>query len=286
MTKNKTTTLDMKELESYIIDAMERWEVPGLSIVIVKDGSTVLCQGYGTREVSKDLPVDEHTLFAMTGTTASFTASALAILVGEGRMDWNDRMIDLLPGFKTGNDLVTHYATVIDALANRTGLPLEVLSFYPHPDLSRADILDRMKHITSTNNFRSTWGTNFHMNVAAGEIIPALTGTSWDDFVCERLFHPVGMTDSIPGPHLFENNPNIATPHEMEQGKVMAVAHALTSNVGPAASIYSSAADMAKWLTVQLNNGKLDDETLIPEDQINMMRTSFIAANFNFPGMS
>lgn len=286
MTNNQTTTVIMEELENYILDAMERWEVPGLSITIVKDGKTLLAKGYGTREVGKNIPVDEHTLFAISGTTLSFTAAALALLVTDGRMDWDDRMIDLLPGFKTGNDLVTNYATVIDALANRTGLPMEILSFFPHTELSRAEILERMKHITSANDFRGSWGPNILMNMAAGEIIPALTNISWDDFVQDRLFGPIGMTDSITGPHFFGNNPNIATPHETEEGKVTPVPHANTSNVGPATSIYSSAADMAKWLTFQLNNGKIGDNVIIPESEINIMRTNHIAANFDFPGIS
>ena len=201
-------------------------------------------------------------------------------------MNWNDRMIDLLPGFKTGNDLVSNYATVIDALANRTGLPSEMLSFFPHPHLDRVDILALLKHFESPNNFRSHWGINFHTIVAAGEIISALTGIGWDDFVQDRLFGPIGMRDSVTGPHLFANNQNIATPHEMEKGNVAPVPHGQTTNIGPATSIYSSAADMAKWLTFQLNNGKIGGESLIAENDINMMRSSHIAANFDFPGIA
>jgi CubicO group peptidase (beta-lactamase class C family) len=286
MTTNQTTTLDMNELENYIIDVMKRWEVPGLSIAIVKDGKTLLAKGYGTREVGKDLPVDEHTLFAISGSTAAFTASALAILVGEGKLDWNDRMIDLLPDFKTADDMVTYHTTVVDALANRTGLPMETLSFGPHRDLSRMDILGRMKHISSDNNFRTCWGANILMNVAAGEIIPALIGQTWDDFVQGRLFDPIGMSDSITGPHLFGSNHNIAKPHETEQGQVTPVSYAESTNVGPASSIYSSAADMAHWLTFQLNDGRIGDETLISEEGINMMRTNHIVANFDFPGIA
>ena len=284
--KKEAATLNVQELENYILDVIGQSEVPGLSIAIVKGGETLLAKGYGTREVGKDWAVDEHTLFAISGATASFTASALAILVGEGKMDWDDRIVDLLPGFKTGNDLVSNHATVIDALTNRTGLPMEPLSFFPHPDLSRADILSRMQHVSSNNNFRSSWGTNFHMNLAAGEIIPAVTGISWDDFVKTRLFDPMGMEDSITGPHRLDKNSNIATPHEKEEGKVIPVAHARSSNVGPATSIYASAVDMAKWLTFQLNNGKVGEEVIVSENEINRMRTGYISANFDFPGLS
>ena len=285
-TTTGTTTLNKEELEHYILDAMDRWEVPGLSIAIVKDGKIILAKGYGTREVGKDLPVDEQTLFPIVCTTASFTAAALAILVGEGKLDWHDRLIDLLPNFKTGNDLVSNYATVIDAMANRTGLAMEHLSIFPHPDLDRADILGRMKYLPSATDFRSQWAPSFHMNLAAGEIIPALTGISWDDFIRDRLFTPIGMKDSMTRPHLLANHSNIAVPHETLGGKVTSVAHAQTANVGPAMSIYSCAADMAKWLTFQLNNGKIGDRIIIGEDEITAIRSSYIAANFDFPGIS
>ena len=285
-TSGQVLTLNQEELESYILEAMDRWKVPGLSIAIVKDGETVLAKGYGTCEVDKHQPVDEHTLFAISHGTTSFTASALAILVSEKKMAWNDRLIDLLPGFKTGSDLVTHHATVIDALANRTGLPGDPLSCLPHPNLSRTELLGKIKYIQPSSDFRSQWGGDYLLTVAAGEIIPELTSISWDYFVRDRLFAPVGMKDSITGPHLFGDNQNIATPHETEEGNVIPVRHAQTSNIGPAISMYSSAVDMARWLTFQLNNGKVGDEIIIPKEQMEVMRASHIAANFNFPGIA
>lgn len=211
MTPHDVPNINIQELENTILAAMERWQVPGLAIAIVKDGDTVLSKGYGTQEVGKNRPVDEHTLFAIVNTTTSFTAAALAILVGEGKMNWNDRLIDLLPDFKTGNDLITRHTTVIDALTGRTGLgsDTDMLSILPHPDLTRADILGQMKQLQSVSDFRSQLGFSSHTLIAAGEIIPALTGISWDDFVRDRLFSPIGMTDSVTGPHLFGDNRNI-----------------------------------------------------------------------------
>ena len=143
-----------------------------------------------------------------------------------------------------------------------------------------------MQYISSTNKFRSCWGANVLMNVAAGEIIPALTGQTWDDFVQKRLFDYIGMTDSITGPQLFGGNHTVAKPHVTEEGQVTPVAYADSTNVGPASSIYSSAADMAKWLAFQLNDGRTGNETLISKEGINMMRTSHVAANFEFPGIA
>ncbi|WP_165777017.1 serine hydrolase [Paremcibacter congregatus] len=273
------------ELEAYIRDSMEKWHVPGLSIAIVKNGETILSKGYGVRELGKNDVVDENTLFPIAGSTRSFTASALAILVAEDKIDWNDRMVDVLPGFRTGSDLVSNYATIIDALANRTGLETEVLSWFPHPDVSRAELLGRLRYVKPAHEFRSDKGVNLLMIVAAGEIIPAQTGISWDDFVRVRLFDPVGMKHSITGPHLFGGIVNIATPHAKAGGELVPVAHTRTSNIGPTMSIYSSASDMAKWLLFQLANGKVGGEAIIPEEEIKMMRSSHSPRNMKFPGV-
>ena len=279
-------SFNLEALENYIQESMEKWNIPGLSIAMVKDGSTILSKGYGIREAGKSLPVDEHTLFPIAGSTKSFTAAALAILVGEGKINWNDRIRDLLPTFLTGNDLVTHYATVLDALVQRTGLQDEPSLFmHPRSHLSRSDVLNRMKHIQSAQEFRACYSGNSLVIVAAGEIIPALTGISWDDFVSERLFKPVGMTDSVTGSHRFGENNTITTLHCIDGESVIPVPHPQNSNVGPALSIYSSASDMAKWLHLQLNHGKVGDQAVISEQEITTMRTSHMAANIKFPGM-
>ena len=286
MSQSTMPAINLQEMECTIIQAMQRWEIPGLTIAIVKEGKTVLSKGYGVTAINKTQPVDEHTLFSIAASTVSFTTSALAILVADGKLNWQDRLVDLLPDFKAGNQWVTQHTSVIDVLTNRTGLATEILSFHPHSDISRADILGKIQHLPSASEFRSEWGNSPHMMVAAGEIIPALTGISWDDFVRERLFKPLGMTDSVTGPHLLGANQNIATPHETVDQQLKCIAHTQTRHIGPAMSIYSSAADMAKWLSFQLNKGKVADKVIIPEAQINQMRTSYIGANFEFPGIA
>lgn len=278
--------IDLDALQNYILDGMEEWKVPGLSIAIVKDGNPVLVKGYGTREVGKDLPVDEHTLFSISATTNSFTASALAMLVGEGKVEWEDKLIDLLPNFKTGSDLVTQNATLLDAMSNRTGLAMEPLSIFPHPELSRDEILAGIKHIEPVSEFRTQWGVNFHMSLAAGEVIPACVGESWDDFIQERLFTPIGMVDSVTGPHLLSGCSNVVVPHDRDANHLVPIPHTQTSNIGPATSIYSSAADMARWLNFQLSEGKVGEKTIIPEEELSFMRSNHMPINMAFPGLS
>ena len=275
-----------EEFESYTQAAMETWQIPGLAVAIVKDGKTVLSKGYGTCEVNSDVAVDKHTLFPITYSTLSFTACAIALLVGEGKMHWNDRIKDLFPLFRTGSDLVTQYATVIDALAQRTGLQNEMsLSLHSRPQLTRREILDRLQYFASTQEFRSAFGGGKLANVAFGEIITVLTEVSWDDFIAGRLFKPIGMTDSITGPHKLSEKQNIATLHSVENDRPVPVQHTQNSNIGPIVSIYSSAADMSKWLKCQLNNGKVEDKVVIPEKEIAMIRSAHMAMELEFPGM-
>ena len=278
--------LNLEQLEQYIEAAMDQWKIPGLSLAIVKDGQTVVSKGYGIREVGKDVPVDEHTLFPVTRATRLMTASALALLVDEGRLSWDDRLVDLLPGFKTGSELVNQHATLTDALASRIELDAlgEILAWGSRPGLSRRELLDTLKGISEPKAFRNRGGESYLLSLAAGEVIPAITGTSWDDFVQARLFDPLGMTDSITSPALLRDRDNVATPHDEAGGKRVAVDHAMTHNLGSALSVYSSAADMAKWLQCQLDGGKVGDQVLIPPAQIDAIRKVSMGGPAGLPG--
>ena len=292
MHSNTDSSLNLADLENTITNAMDRWQVPGLSIALVKDGETVLCKGYGLCDMDNNRPVDAHSRFPIVGTSVSVLAAALAILVGEGKLNWQDRLVDLLPNFKTGDDMIGPQITVIDALSGRTGFGAgsDSLAFLPHPDRSRADILAQTKYLKPVSDFRTELGFSAHMLVAAGEIIPALTGISADDFIRERLFKPLGMTDSLNGPHEFNRvgagEGAIAVPYEFVGEDLVSVVHSQTATVDPVRSIYCSASDMAKWLNFQLNNGKVGEQQIIPESEFKALRASYMACNFEFAGIA
>ena len=282
-------SLNIDPLETYVQEKMMQWNIPGLSLSIVKDGKPVVVKGYGTREVGQVLPVDQHTLFPISGGTRLITASALALLVAEGQLSWDDRLVDLLPGFKTGSELINQEATLIDALACRIGLPMEKLACFANPRLSRYDLLAKLQYITKPSGFRNGQGASHLLLVAAGEIIPAVTGISWDDFVRDRLFKPLEMSSAITGPHLLKAGDNVATPHGNIGGKRATIPHAMSQNLGPASSVYCSATDMARWLQFQLDNGVLNisaegNQVLIPQAQIDAMRKIHMASPIGLPG--
>ena len=279
------SSLNIEQLDCYIKNVMAQWEVPGLSLAIVKDGQPVITKGYGTKAVGTDSPVDKDTLFPINGGTRLVTASALALLVAEGQLSWDDRLSDVLPGFNTGSELINQQATIIDALAWRIGLsvPKELLTYASNPGLTRQELLDKLQHITQPIGFRTGQGISHLLVVAAGEIIPAITGLSWDDFVQQRLFKPLAMHRSITGPDLLPARDNVAVPHDKIDGQTIAIPYTDNHNMGPAFSVYSSAADMARWLQFQLDNGKVGDQTLIPQLHINRMRQTQLAKPTGMP---
>ncbi len=259
-------------LDAYVTQHMRQWGVPGLALAVVKDGQIVLARGYGTRTLGKRQPVDENTLFAIGSQTKYFTANALAILVAEGKIGWDDLMTDRLPGFRVMDDLVTKQTTLVDALAHRTGSERGDGAWWSRPSLSRAGVLELMRYLRPEKPFRSSYIYNNLMFAAAGEVIPAVTGTSWDDFVKSRLLQPSGMKRSNTSIRELAGNDNVATPHERSSAGVVPVPYHDIDNVAPAGSINSSALEMAQWLRLQLNDGKAGDRVVVPESALRETR--------------
>lgn len=246
----------LKGLDAYVLKAMKDWELPGLAIAVVKDGRVVLAKGYGVREVGKSDPVDSDTLFAIGSNTKAFTSTALALLVQDKKLSWDDHATDLLKGFQLYDPYVTREITVRDLLSHRSGLGRRGDLLWYGQDFSREEILRRIRFLKPNSSFRSQYGYQNIMFLAAGQVIPAVTGTSYDDFIKERIFKPLQMTRSNTSPKDLVGMENVATPHTKKEGKVVAIPYRNLDNVAPAGSINSSAAEMAQWHLFQLGNGK------------------------------
>ncbi len=234
---------EFRELDRYIVSAMHDAGVPGLSIAVVKDDAVVFARGYGVRKIGEKAPVDEHTVFQIASLTKGFTTASLAMLVDQGELGWDDRVLKYLPTFQLYDPYATRELTVRDLLTHRTGLTdndaLCVGSRY-----SRDEILNRIRFWQPKLGFRAQFDYNNCMYIVAGQIVPAITGRSWDDFVHERIFRPLGMKDSSTSIKEIQND-NVAMPHRIANGAVQAFALANNDNFAPAGSINSSAVDMA-----------------------------------------
>jgi CubicO group peptidase (beta-lactamase class C family) len=251
--------------QEYVDHVVERarktFDVPGIAVAVVKDGKVVVAKGYGLRKLGDPAPVTEHTLFRIASNTKAFTSAALAILVDQKRINWDDPVVQHLPAFQMYDPYVTREMTIRDLLTHRSGLGLGAgdLMFFPASDLSPEEIVRRLRFIKPATSFRSAYAYDNLLYLVAGSIIPAATnGTSWAEFLKTQIFAPLGMTDTVTDTYAFKAAKDAATPHNKLSGKLAALPQENVDNNAPAGALVSSVADLAKWLTVQLNGGVLD----------------------------
>src|SRR5215213_3846062 len=211
----------LKEVDEYAAKAGQEWKVPGFSVAIVKDDKVVFVKGYGVRELGRPEPVDKDTLFAVASNTKAFTSAALATLVDEGKLKWDDPVTKYLPYFQLYDPYVTREMTVRDLLSHRSGLATfgGDLLWY-ETNYSREEIIRRVRFLKPTYGFRSRFGYQNIMFLAAGEIIPVVTGKSWDEFVKERFFTPLGMARTVTTYKQLMAAANVAAPHNEFEGRV------------------------------------------------------------------
>ncbi|HLG17003.1 MAG TPA: serine hydrolase [Blastocatellia bacterium] len=249
------------DLDGYAAQVLKEFEVPGLAVAIVKDGKVVLAKGYGVRKLGDASPVDTQTLFGIASNTKAFTAAALAMLVDEGKISWDDAVIEHLPSFQMYDPYVTRELTIRDLLTHRSGLGLGAgdLLFFPPSTYSREEIIRRLRFVKPATSFRSKYAYDNVLYLVAGEVIHSVTVKSWDDFVKERIFAPLGMTASNTSVSALRPGDNFATPHARAEGRVFAIEPSNLDNNAPAGSINSNVAEMAKWMIVQLDGGLIRD---------------------------
>jgi CubicO group peptidase (beta-lactamase class C family) len=275
--------VDLAALDAWIAQAQRDWPVPGLSVAIVKDGEIVLEKGYGVRHATGGGPADEHTLYAIASNSKAFTAAALAQQVDAGLLSWDDRVIDHLPYFRLYDDYVTQEMRVRDLLSHRSGLGTFSgdLLWYGTP-YTAEEVVRRVRHLPAAYPFRAGYGYSNVMFVAAGEVLRAVTGQGWHDYVEEHFFAPLGMDRSVTSVRDLAARDNVATPHKNERGQVLPIEWYVWDAMGAAGGIISSVHDMSQWMIAQLGGGEKDGVRLFSEGAQRTMWTVHNA--FGLPG--
>lgn len=249
-------------LDGYIEKGMADWELPGMALAVVKGDEILLMKGYGTRETGKDLPVDAHTIFAIGSTSKAFTAFTLGLLVHDGRISWDDPVIKHMPDFQLYDPWVTREIRVRDLLANRSGLGDATDLLWYGTDYSREEIVRRLRYAQPVASFRYTYAYRNVMFLVGGQVVTALTG-SWDDFLAERVFTPLGMTRSGTTVAKLSEMDNVASPHLRISGKITPVPYRTMDNICPAGGLYSCIHDMAQWLKLNMDEGMYGEKRII-----------------------
>jgi len=251
------------DLDAWVARAMQTFEVPGIALAIVKDDGVVVAKGYGVRKLGEPGPVDGKTLFGIASNTKVFTATALGLLVEEHKIEWDAPVVRYLPAFAMWDPYVTRELTVRDLLVHRSGLGLGAgdLLWWPESTYNRKEIAYRLRFIPPATSFRSAYAYDNVLYLVAGEVIEAVSGQSWEDFVANRILKPVGMTGSNVRHSSSGSGANVAATHARVDGKVRPIRPFASDNTNPAGGINASAEDMAKWMRVLLSGGALPDGT-------------------------
>ncbi|MCA8832713.1 serine hydrolase [Hymenobacter pini] len=253
-------------LDSYIRRGMQRWQVPGLAIVVVKDGKVVVQKGYGVREVGKPAPVDANTLFMIASNTKLFTGTALAKLDGEKKINLDEKVTRYLPDYRLYDSLASQLVTVRDLMSHHFGFKTFQGDFtFFKSNLERKEIVRRMRLMKPGGQFRRDYGYSNSGFVAAGEVIPAATGgTTWETYVQQNLLQPLGMTNTFVSSAGFAQRPNNAHAYSNTFGPLAEVPFDNWDNMAPAASMVSNVTDLAKWLQFQLDSGRYQGNQVVP----------------------
>lgn len=256
----------LKEIDAFIAKGMKDWEIPGLSVSIVKNDTVIFSKGYGVRTLGAPGAVDDQTLFGIMSTTKAFTAMALAMLVDEHKVAWNDPVSKWLPQLEFPDVLATRELTVKDLLTHNTGLGNADL-LWVRGDLTRDEILGRVRFLTPAYSIRNGYVYQNVMYSAAGEVVAHASGMSWEDFVTKRIFEPLGMWRSYTtlGHMRATNNANVSSPHFKIRDTIRVISDEPADPIEAAGAIWSTASDMAKWMRFLLDSGRVNGTRLVSE---------------------
>ena len=252
-----------RDFDGYVAKAVRDWQAPGLAIAVVKDGKIVFAKGYGVRETGKPAPFDTSTMSAIASTTKAMTAVAMGMLVDEGKVKWDDPVTKYLPSFQLYDPYVTREVTVRDLLTHRAGLG-NADYLWAVADLPAAEMLNRLRLVKPAYSMRSSFVYQNVMYVAAGEVIAAASGMPWSKFVQARIFEPLGMRHTYPLLSLVPADANAATPHwRFGRDTIVAIKKDQSRAIGPAGDVWSSVADMSKWMIFLLDSARVNGKRLL-----------------------
>lgn len=284
--KNEKLSEVISDFESYIEKTMADLSIPGMAVAIVKGDELVYSRGFGVRALNGTEPVTPDTVFQLGSASKAFTAALVAQQVDAGRLNWNDRLIDYLPDFRLYDPWATREFTVTDALSHRSGLPANAGNFLITLGYDGDYAMRALRNIQPVYSFRSASGYSNIFPLWAARLVESLAGKSWEENVETNIFEQLGMNNSSIGLDAYQSAKNVAAGHWVIRAINGSRVVALPENwsyrswvytVGPAGGINSNAADMAKWIRMQMNNGSCDGRQIISKKSIDAMHSPYVS---------
>jgi len=262
------------DLKGHIEKSLETWNVPGVAVSIVKDGETILAEGFGYKDVENKKPMTANTVLPIGSASKSFTSMAAAILVEEGKMEWDTPINQYIPAFQMFDPVASAHISVRDMLCHRGGMPRHDLMWAvsKHDSFTREDLIRRVRYLENNAQFREKAQYQNHMFATVGYAIEKVSGKTWEEFVKERIMDPIGMKNSNFSTADSQKMPDYALPYRHDKDKNIKPATFMELGApGPAGSINSTVLDMAEWMKLVLNKGTHGDTKIVGEDKVKEM---------------
>ena len=279
--------ISTNEIDELVENAMAKFNVAGVSVGVVKEGKIIHTKGYGVKSIKTKEKVNKHTNFAIASNSKAFTTAALAILVEDGKLSWQDKVKDHIPEFKMYNSYVTENFNIQDLLTHRSGLGLGVgdLMFFPDgSDYTIDDVLSSFQYFKPQSAFRTKFDYDNLLYFVAGEVIARVSGVTWEEFIETNIMKPLEMDNSYSSLLLMKDKSNLAVPHSTEIGNIRVISNFEERINGAAGGIFSNVDDICNWMLVHLNEGKYDknlEKELFSEASQNEMWTIYTTLPVN-----
>lgn len=273
----------LKAFDEYVQKAVDDWHVPGLAIIVIKDNQVLFKKGYGVLELNKPERVNTQTLFACASTTKAMTAACAAMLVDEGKLHWEDKMLDYLPDFRLYDPYVTSELTVKDLFLHDSGVG-NTDFLWGAMNISSDEVLHRMRMVKPEYSFRDGFVYQNIFYLAAGKVIEKASGMPWEAFIQKRIFDPLKMTHTVP---LVKNTiglPNVSSAHFEIDKTVKVINKETTDAIAPAGSVWSCVDDMGRWVSCMLDSGKYENGRLLkPESWAMLLKPQTMVTTEMYP---
>ena len=267
-----STKVNLKKLDKYYAQMAKDWQVPSVSIGIVKDGKLIFSGSYGVLEEGKKTKADANTLYAIASNSKAFTATVMGMLVEEGKLSWGTKVKSILPYFELYDPWVTNEVRIKDLLSHRVGLGTFSGDIIWHKsNLKSEEIIKRLKDLPPAFDFRDGFGYSNVMYITAGEVIKTVTGKSWGQNVKERILDPLGMNRTITSLKDLDKKGNYATPHSLVDNKNTPIVWESWEEIGAMGGVISSIEDISKWMIFNLNHGIHGKDTLFTKKTRNIL---------------
>ncbi|MDR3597052.1 serine hydrolase [Clostridium sp.] len=264
---NKTSN-NFENLTGFLSEKMKEWNIPGMAVGIIKDGEIIYSGGLGLRDVNKNLETTEDTLFAIGSASKAFTTLAIGILVDEGKLDLDTPIKQYMPNFELSNKYAEEHLTLRDMLCHRSGLPRHDLLWYNNSSLSRKELVEKIKYLEFSKDFRETWQYNNLMYATAGYLIELVSGITWEEFVKIKILEPLGMNNTNFSVEVSKKSTDYSQPYAQKGKDINQINFRKMDSIGPAGSINSNLTDMLKWVNLHLNKGMVNRKQIISEKTI------------------